>query len=245
MTKNIWRKTWISQITNSSSKVLSTSRSKAEFQLHSIIHIDSWLFSGKFSVESKISARPTSPKVKESKRKEFWKLLLLLFHICTLKFLDKSFVLVGGLPYLGFIHIVVPNKSLSACRCCRGHNHDWIGPALKWIGSKWSVGQPDSTRLPLFHFQSERSLQQFPCSALNGWPWPQCKVLRKFENFFASPQDEAKMRTPQVKCPSLQCQIVAWTFCCRQQKFLKHVDLKQYCGQCWGASPNLERGFLL
>ena len=131
------------------------------------------------------------------------------------------------LPNLGFNHIVVPNKSLAACRCCRGHNHDWIGPALKWIGSKWSVGQPDSTRLPLFHFQSERSLQQFPCSALNGWPWPQCKVLRKFENFFASPRDEAKMRTPQVKCPILQCQIVAWTFCCRQEKFLKHVDLKQ------------------
>ena len=103
-------------------------------------------------------------------------------------------------PNLGFIWIVVPNKSLSACRCCRGHNHDWIGPALKWIGSKWSVGQPDSARLPLFHFQSERSLQQFPCSALNGWPWPQCKVLRKFENFFASPRDEPKMRTPQVKC---------------------------------------------
>ena len=43
MTKNVRRKTWVSQITNSSSKVLSTSVSRTEFQLNNI-YIDSWNF---------------------------------------------------------------------------------------------------------------------------------------------------------------------------------------------------------
>ena len=41
------------------------------------------LFTGKFSVESKISARPTSPKVRESKNFVF---LLLLIIVCCFFF---------------------------------------------------------------------------------------------------------------------------------------------------------------
>ena len=99
------------------------------------------MFAGKFSVESKISARPTSPKVRESKKLD-WKVLFTFFHLCTFHtFLSSRFTSAqNDVWYCLDFSVRIQNKSqlvtFYAQTCCRGHNQVRASPALKWFGQR-------------------------------------------------------------------------------------------------------------
>ena len=90
-------------------------------------------------------------------------------------------------------------KKAESC-CCRGHNQCRISPALKWFGpSQWSGLAYSTGQKLLFRLKSH----PVSCRALDGWRCPQCKLLKKSENFFASLRGEVKMSLfrRQVKKP--------------------------------------------